>query len=191
MRGINYLQNIRYLNYDTIKYFDLRYNVKKKCISIPLHNEEGKSVGIIYRSINSNSEIRYWCKTRTEKGKHLYNLNRVNNLKNIDSIILVEGFFQTFWLYQSGYLNVVSSMGVLRDTGITNEQKKLLIKKAKEGIKIMISFDGDETGYKASDVLEDYLIKHKISVKNIHCLEGKQPDELDKKTLDEVLKSDF
>lgn len=65
-------------------------------------------------------------------------------------------------------------MGVLRDTGITNEQKKLLIRKSKEGIKIKIFFDGDETGFTASEVLTDYLIKHKVDVENIHCPEGKQ-----------------
>jgi DNA primase len=78
-------------------------------------------------------------------------------------------------------------MGVLRDTGITNDQKKLLIKKANEKKKIVIFFDGDETGYKAAEVLLDYLIKHKISVKNIHCPEERQPDEIDKKTLNELL----
>lgn len=191
IRGRNYLENIRHLSYDTIKYFDLRFNVKKNCISVPLHDENGSSVGFVYRSINHNNEMRYWCKTGTEKGKHLYNLNRVNKFNDIKSIILTEGFFQTFWLYQNGYPNVVSSMGVLRDTGITNEQKKLLIRKSKEGIKIKIFFDGDEAGYKAADVLENYFKKQKVNVENLRCPEGKQPDELDKKTLDELLKSNF
>lgn len=191
IRGINYLQNIRHLNYNTIKYFDLRYNVKKNAISIPLHDEYGNPAGFIYRSIDPKSEIRYWCKTGTEKGKHLYNLNRINRLKDIDLIILVEGFFQTFWLHQNGYHNVVSSMGVLRDTGITYEQKKLLIKEAKEGKNILIFFDGNETGYIAAEVLRDYLNKQKIDVENIQCPEGKQPDELEKKILDELLRNNF
>ena len=96
MRGLNYLMNIRNLNYDTIKYFDLRYNVKKNAISIPLHDKYGNLAGFIYRSINPEREIRYWCKEGTAKGKYLYNLHRVSKLNNINSIILVEGFFQTF-----------------------------------------------------------------------------------------------
>jgi len=40
-------------------------------------------------------------------------------------------------------------------------------------------------------VLEDYLNKNNVKVENICYPEGKQPDELDKKMLDEILMGDF
>jgi DNA primase len=84
-----------------------------------------------------------------EKGKELYNLNRItvdtkHAKETLDryGIIVVESFWNVLKLYQAGITNVVAIMG----TSLTNEQEKLLLSTSD---KITLWIDNDEAGEKA------------------------------------------
>jgi len=159
----------------------LRCGIKgryKNRIKIPIYDENDKFIGYASRDITGKSKYRYLFDKGMGKSKYVYNLNNVRNQKNLENIILVEGFFSVFMLYEYGIKNAVSSMGCR----LSERQYELLEKEGKDGKLIKILFDGDEAGYKASEDVYNKLSKN-VNIKNIKLPDGKQPDEMEKKSL--------
>ncbi|MBN2853155.1 MAG: DNA primase [Clostridia bacterium] len=103
------------------------------------------------------------------KRMHLYGMNIAKNTKS-SNIIVVEGYMDCITLHQAGIENVVASLG----TALTNIQAKLLKKSVSE---VIISYDSDLAGQKATIRGLDLLAKVGCSVK-VLTLDGyKDPDE--------------
>lgn len=103
------------------------------------------------------------------KRMHLYGMNIAKNTKS-SNIIVVEGYMDCISLHQAGIDNVVASLG----TALTNTQAKLLKKSVSE---VIISYDSDLAGQKATIRGLDLLSKVGCSVK-VLTLDGyKDPDE--------------
>ena len=108
------------------------------------------------------------------KGHHLYGLNHAkNNIKN-GQIIIVEGYMDVISLYQYGIKNVIASLG----TALTKEQARLLSRYAEE---VLIAYDGDEAGQKATLRALDILSSVGCKVKVIQFPNRMDPDEYVKK----------
>ena len=100
------------------------------------------------RAIKENNYLaKYINSPETQffkKGSNLYNLDKSRKLSNkIDSIYLVEGYMDVIGLYKNNIQNVVANLG----TALTSRQVSILDQFFK---KIIICFDGDESGYKAA-----------------------------------------
>lgn len=108
------------------------------------------------------------------KGYHLYGLNHAkNNIKN-GQIIIVEGYMDVISLYQYGVKNAVASLG----TALTKQQAHLLNRYADE---VVIAYDGDEAGQKATLRALDISSFVGCRVKVMQLPNGLDPDEYIKK----------
>lgn len=108
------------------------------------------------------------------KGHHLYGLNNAKNNIKDGQIIIVEGYMDVISLYQHGMKNVVASLG----TSLTKEQAKLLNRYADE---IIIAYDGDDAGMKATLRALDILATSGCKVRVMKLPNGLDPDEYIKK----------
>jgi DNA primase len=139
---------------------------------VPLHDAQGRLVGYAGRSVN-NSEPKYLFPSG-QKGfrkRHLlFNLHRVlqNNPRN-DRIVLVEGFFDCMKVQQAGYPCVA-----LLGSTLSKEQEQLL---CQHFTHVVLLFDGDEAGRKATDDCLSRL-ERRVFVRAIVLPKGKQPDML-------------
>ena len=140
------------INNSGIFYFDEK---KKKYINrfreriiFPINNISGDVIAIGGRSIKENNYLaKYINSPETQffkKGSNLYNLDKSRKLSNkIDYIYLVEGYMDVISLYKNNIQNVVANLG----TALTPRQISILHQFFN---KIIICFDGDESGYKAA-----------------------------------------
>ena len=105
------------------------------------------------------------------KGSNLYGLN-VAKKENITDIIIVEGYMDCVALHKSGITNAVASLG----TALTEKQAKLLKKYVPT---VILSYDQDEAGQKATlraiDILEKEGLKVKVLM--LDKKDAKDPDE--------------
>lgn len=108
------------------------------------------------------------------KKYNLYGLNfaRKNILNR--TMILVEGYMDLISLYQYGIRNVCATLG----TALTLEQGKLLKRYVDT---VVISYDSDEAGVKATLRAIDILTSANINVKVLNLKDVKDPDEFIRK----------
>lgn len=103
------------------------------------------------------------------KGKNLFSLNLAKKSSPV-SIILVEGYMDVISVYQSGITNVVATLG----TALTENQAKLLLKYCNE---ILICYDSDEAGKKATIRAIEIINSAGGRSKVIKLKDAKDPDE--------------
>ncbi|MBE5742127.1 MAG: DNA primase [Clostridiales bacterium] len=121
---------------------------------------------------NNTQETSLFIKNRT-----LYNINNLKkekNLHGITDVIMVEGYMDTIALYQAGFRNVVASMG----TSLTVEQARTIKRYADT---VIISYDGDGAGQKATIRGLEMFQKEGLNVKVVRLPEGLDPDDVIKK----------
>jgi len=117
------------------------------------------------------------------KGRHLYGLNfAIEEIKEKDYVIIVEGYLDLILPYQSGIRNIVATLG----TALTVEQIRL-IKRFTDNV--VIIFDADEAGEAASLRGLDLLVSEGLFVKIARLPQGQDPDDfVCKNGKDELLK---
>ncbi|MBM3209376.1 toprim domain-containing protein [Candidatus Shapirobacteria bacterium] len=171
---------------ETIESFGLGFcsrGLLKGRIAIPIHDEVGELVAYAGRWPGDppEGEGKYKLPPGFKKHLVLYNLHRAVKEAPAGNFILVEGFFDCFRVWQSGFKNVVALMG----SALSKEQEELLAAFAK---KIILMLDRDEAGQKATQEILPRLAK-RFFVKVIELpSEGSQPDKLEKNTLASLLK---
>lgn len=175
----------RNLKKETIKEFGLGYcnrGLLKGRVAIPIHNERGELVAYAgrYPGDPPEEESKYIFPPNFKKSHILFNLNRIKDKEK--ELILVEGFFDVFNLWQNGVKNVAAIMG----TSISKEQEDLIVEYLGKNGRLSLLFDPDESGERAEKEVMDKLIG-KVYVKIIK-LKGKvDPDNLSKKEIDELI----
>ena len=117
-------------------------------IIFPINNISGDIIAIGGRSIKeSNFIAKYINSPETKffkKGSNLYNLDKARKISNkLDYVYLVEGYMDVIGLYKNNIKNVVANLG----TALTSRQILILNQFFN---KVIICFDGDESGYKAA-----------------------------------------
>jgi DNA primase len=105
-----------------------------------------------------------------KKGVNLYGLNFALKKQSSRTFIIVEGYMDCIALHQYGITNVVASLG----TALTQSQAKLLKKYADN---IIISYDADTAGQKATLRGLKILKDSGLEVKVLKVPKGKDPDE--------------
>jgi DNA primase len=123
---------------------------------------ENKEVSAKY--LNSPESLIY------VKGRILYGLSFAKDeIRKLDKAILVEGYMDLISLYQSGIKNVVAVSG----TALTEDQVQLLSRYTKN---VVLLFDADTAGIKASMRSIELLLKRDIEVKIVTLPSGEDPD---------------
>ena len=104
------------------------------------------------------------------KGKILYGLSFAKDeIRRQDKAILVEGYIDLISLYQNGIKNVVAVSG----TALTEDQVLLLSRYTKN---IVLLFDADTAGIKASMRSIELLLKRDMEIKIVSLPSGEDPD---------------
>lgn len=104
--------------------------------------------------------------------------------KEVQQLIVVEGFKAAIWLLQHGYRNTVALMGAY----LSEKQKQLLLRVDAE---IILFLDNDEAGQEATQKIGNSLLRVKPTVwtatyENQHL--GCSPDDLDSHFLNQSIK---
>jgi DNA primase len=141
----------RGLTEETIATFGLGYFGGKGTmhgrIVIPIHNEIGQLIAYAGRWPGDppEDEPKYKLPANFHKSLALYNLHRARAYASED-LIVVEGYWSVFELWQKGRRNAVAVMG----SSMSAEQEKLIVETALQqgGTKarVLLAFDPDEAG---------------------------------------------
>lgn len=103
------------------------------------------------------------------KSNNLFSLNNAKNSKS-DALILCEGYMDVISLNQAGFTNAVATLG----TALTSDQAALMKRYCRE---VVICYDADEAGQKATARAIGILRGAGLVVKVITIPDGKDPDE--------------
>lgn len=147
-------------------------------IMFPLCDLEGRVVGFsgrIYKGENTSKYVNSKESDIFKKGNLLYNYHRAKEeCRKKKFVLIVEGFMDVIALSMVGIYNVVASMG----TAITKEHARLL---KKLSTNVILCFDGDEAGNKATLSCAKELNEIGIYPKVIRLPDKLDPDEFIKK----------
>ena len=147
---------------------------------IPAIDQFGNVIAFVGRRIDGGKEQKYINTKETSiflKGKTFFNINNLKKIKNekgLPYVIMVEGHLDVVSLSQAGFPNVVATMG----TALTKEQARV-IKRYTD--KVVISYDGDFAGQKATVRGLDILSEEGLEVKVVCLPDGMDPDDVIKK----------
>ena len=136
-------------------------------IVIPIHNEDGILVAYAGRGLG-RAEPKYRFPTRFRKSLVLFNLHRA--VQHGKRVVIVEGFFDCFKVYQAGVPCVVALMGC----SLSCRQTDLLEQHFEEAVLLL---DGDKAGRAASATIAAQLVP-KLSTRVVQVPEGSQPDQM-------------
>ncbi len=150
------------------------HDIYKNRIMFPLWDLNGNIVGFSGRVFHGEKESKYINTMETEifhKGDLIYNYHRAkDSARNENTILIMEGFMDVIRASTIGIHNVVAMMG----TAVTKNQANLIKRMAKN---IILCFDGDEAGAKATYSCGNELLELGITPKVIRLEENLDPDE--------------
>ncbi len=150
------------------------YDKFKGRIIFPIFSPNGRVIAFGGRILeNTDRAAKYLNSPESEiylKRKSLYGLyHSKEEIRKLDKAILVEGYMDLISLYQHGIKNVVASSG----TSLTDEQARLLSRYTKN---VVVIFDADVAGQKASMRSIEILLKQDFDVKILSLPENEDPD---------------
>nr|WP_315403018.1 DNA primase [Hoylesella saccharolytica] len=147
-------------------------------VMFPFYDLQGHIVGFSGRIVNPRDGIGKYINTGETplftKGNHLFGLYQARkSIGRKEFVYLVEGQFDVLTLHKVGVENVVGGSG----TAFTDEQISLLLRFTN---RIVLIYDSDSAGIKASLKNCEALLKAGASVKCIRLPKGTDPDEFAK-----------
>jgi DNA primase len=139
----------RGLTKETVSTFGLGYfggkGTMQGRIVIPIHNEQGELVAYAGRWPGDEGwpegEEKYKLPKGFYKSHVLYNLHRAK-MHAVDGLIICEGFFSLYALWQRGRKNVVAVMG----SSVSIEQERLIVETVGSRGRVLLAFDDDDAG---------------------------------------------
>ena len=152
------------------------YDFYGKRLIFPIFNIYGNVVGFSGRVLEKSEFAKYKNTPQTlvfDKSKCIYGINQLKKLKQtqeIKEIVIVEGQMDVISLYKSGIKNAVACMG----TALTINHAKDLKRFAD---KVILCFDGDSAGKKATLRSIEILNNVGICVYIVTIPNGHDPDE--------------
>jgi DNA primase len=162
----------RGLSENTARYFGVGYydgnGFLRGRVVIPIHNEHGELVAYSGRAMGQ-TKPKYRLPAGFRKSQLLFNLHRAIQKGN-RTLILVEGFFDTFKIHQAGHHNVAALMG----SKLSLRQTELI---GTYFDQVILMLDADEAG-KAGTVAAVTALSSILVVQIVALASGAQPDQL-------------
>ena len=125
-------------------------------LMIPVRNENGQIVAFGARALAEGQNPKYLNSPDTilyNKSKILYGFDTAKDaIKELDSVLICEGYFDVISLQWGGVANAVASCG----TALTHDHIRL-ISKYSESRKIYLAFDTDSAGQMATERSADLI----------------------------------
>lgn len=104
------------------------------------------------------------------KGRNLFGLNLAkDSIRDVDSVVVVEGYLDFIIPYQAGLKNIVASLG----TALTSEQARLLKRYTHN---VVMVYDADAAGELATLRSLDIFIEEEMNVRIASLPKGFDPD---------------
>jgi DNA primase len=154
------------------------YDRFRSRIMFPINNISGVPVGFsgrIFSSVADETTAKYINSPQTElydKSKVLFGFDRGRvSMRTSDFCILVEGQMDLIMSHQAGNLNTVAVSG----TALTEEHLKNIKRLAN---RLVLAFDGDEAGFKASHRGIDMALAMGMDVRIARLPNGVDPADL-------------
>lgn len=143
-------------------------------IMFPIYDLSGNPVAFSGRIYNTKDTSKYVNTKETDKfkkGKLLYNYHIAKeHLKKNDSIIIMEGQMDVIRASTIGINNCIATMG----TALTKDHKNIIKNMTNN---IVLCFDGDEAGEKATVHAIELLEDTNIDIKVVRLPNNMDPDE--------------
>lgn len=146
-------------------------------IMFPIRDRRGRTIGFGGRILDQG-EPKYLNSPETpvfHKGKELYGLFEAKKaVRNLDTIVIVEGYMDVVALAQNGIRYAVATLG----TATTADQISLILRAVK---KIVFCYDGDRAGKKAAwKALENTLplMRDGYEIRFLFLPDGEDPDTM-------------
>ena len=149
------------------------HDIYNSRLMFPLHDLNGKVIGFSGRIITSGKQNKYLNTKETElfkKGKILYHYHIAKEEARVKkSVIIMEGFMDIIRASTVGIKNTVATMG----TALTKDHIKEIKRLSNN---IILCFDGDEAGVKATLANGELFKSEGIEVKVITLPGEDDPD---------------
>jgi len=177
----------RGLDQETIQHFGLGYctrGVLRGHVAIPIHNPNGELVAYAGRWPGNppDGKPKYKLPKGFRKSLEIFNLHRALQEPDDLPLVIVEGFFDCFALWQAGIAKCVALMGC----SMSPEQEQLLAETLPDGGTIELFLDNDEAGHQGTEEVARRLLRFAL-VRSIDLPDGvRQPDELSEDEIAEV-----
>ena len=148
-------------------------------VMFPIHNMSGRVIGFGGRVLASDSKTAKYINSPESEIYHksdvLYGAYFARKrIKELDVCYLVEGYTDVVSLHQAGIENVVASSG----TSLTIGQIKIIARLTQN---IVILYDGDIAGIKASLRGMEMILEEGLNVKIVLFPDGNDPDSFIRK----------
>ncbi len=157
------------------------YDRFRNRVIFPIHSISGKVVGFGGRVLDSRTKgvsVKYQNSPESaiySKKRELYGLYEAKQaIVKQELCYLVEGYTDVMAMHQMGVENVVASSG----TALTNEQIRAIHRFTEN---LVVIYDGDAAGIKASQRGIDLLLAEGMSVKLLLLPDGDDPDSFARK----------
>jgi len=153
------------------------YDVMAERLIFPIFNSFNECVGFSARILVPSDYAKYKNTAETivfQKGRVVFGINLVKALKQqqgLDKIIIVEGQIDVIAMHRAGFKSTVACMG----TALTKENAKELKKLSSN---IVLCFDGDEAGIKATTRSIEILKEEGFNVLVASIPDKHDPDEI-------------
>ncbi len=152
------------------------YDAMGERLVFPIFNSFNECIGFTARVLEKTDFAKYKNTAETmvfQKGKIVFGIHLLKKLKQekgLNEIIIVEGQIDVISMHRAGFKNTVACLG----TALTNDHARELKKFCDQ---IILCFDGDEAGVKATLRAIDILRNAGLKVKIVALPDGLDPDE--------------
>jgi DNA primase len=148
-------------------------------LMFPINNIFGQTIGFTARILKKDDKQGKYVNTPQsiifDKSSVLYNMDLAKMvIKQKNYTILAEGQMDVISSYMAGVQNIIATSG----TALTPQQVKI-IKRYSDNL--MIAYDADKAGLKATFRIVDNALVENINIKIIEMPKGMDPDQLIKK----------
>ena len=153
------------------------YDVMGKRLVFPIFNSLNECIGFSARVLGDSDYAKYKNTAETlvfQKGRVVFGINLVKALKQksgLDKIIIVEGQIDVIAMHKAGFKSTVACMGTALTKENAHELKKL-------SDNVVLCFDGDTAGIKATIRSIDILKEEGFNVTIVSLPDKHDPDEI-------------
>ncbi len=122
-----------------------RYDRFRHRVMFPIHDQKGRVIAFGGRVLD-DSKPKYLNSPETalfQKSSELYGWHLVKKQKELQSVVIVEGYMDVIVLAQFGINNAVATLGTATSTEHLNRLFRIVPE-------VIFCFDGDAAGYKAA-----------------------------------------
>lgn len=144
-------------------------------VMFPIHDARGRAIGFGARTLKADDHPKFLNSPETaifSKGRGFYGLHLAKEeIEQTRTVYIVEGYLDVVVPYQAGVKGLVATLG----TALTKEHLKVLRRYAD---KVVLVFDSDAAGQKASERGLDLLLSENMDIFVAELPPGMDPDDV-------------